>query len=156
GLHFASLDVRQESSVHNQVLEGIASLGLSLPQRYASLSVEEKVEALTHIAVPLPEEITADDITVDTVATVRAIRNIQQFNGEAGCNRYIISQCNSALNVLEVYGLFLLGGWEKDKLTIDIVPLFETVDDLQKAASIMDSLYSNNEYANHLGRRNKK
>lgn len=156
GLHFASLDVRQESSVHNQVLEGIASLGLSLPKGYASLSVEEKVQALTHIAVPLPEEITADDITVDTVATVRAIRNIQQFNGEAGCNRYIISQCNSALNVLEVYGLFLLGGWEKDKLAIDIVPLFETVDDLQKAASIMDSLYSNNEYANHLGRRNKK
>ena len=70
----------------------------------------------------------------DTLKTIAAIPEIQQFNGAVGCDRYIISQCNSALNVWEVYGLFLLSGWKKEELNIDIVPLFETVDDLQQAA----------------------
>jgi phosphoenolpyruvate carboxylase len=71
-----------------------------------------------------------------------------------GCDRYIISQCNSALNAMEVYGLFLLGGWKKEELNIDIVPLFETIDDLKGAASIMKKLYNNEEYKQHLKRRN--
>jgi phosphoenolpyruvate carboxylase len=62
------------------------------------------------------------------------------MNGEEGCNRYVISQCSSALNVLEVMGLFLLGGWTR-KLSVDIVPLFETVEDLQAAAAVMEELY---------------
>ena len=70
-----------------------------------------------------------------------------------GCNRYIISQCNSALNVLEVYGLFMLGGWKKEELHIDIVPLFETIDDLQEAPAIMQQLYENETYQQHLARR---
>ena len=38
------------------------------------------------------------------------------------------------VNVMEVYALFLLGGWKKDQINLDIVPLFETVDDLHHAA----------------------
>ena len=53
----------------------------------------------------------------------------------------MISQCNSALNVMEVYALFLLGGWKKEELTVDIVPLFETIDDLAHASAIMKKLY---------------
>ena len=63
-----------------------------------------------------------------------------------GCNRYIISQCNSALNVMEVYGLFVLCGWKKEELNIDIVPLFETIDDLKQAAEVMKTLYENEVY----------
>ncbi|HVX00224.1 MAG TPA: phosphoenolpyruvate carboxylase, partial [Candidatus Babeliaceae bacterium] len=49
-----------------------------------------------------------------------------------------------------VFGLFLINGWKKDKLPVDIVPLFETVDDLQHAADVMRVLYENKAYYKHL------
>ncbi|MES2892781.1 MAG: phosphoenolpyruvate carboxylase [Bacteroidota bacterium] len=153
GLHFASLDVRQESSIHGQVLDTIAAKSTGLPADYAKLSAEEKIKVLSGITEPAGKSIPNEEITTDTIETIHAIRNIQDFNGEEGCNRYIISQCNSALNVIEVYGLFLLGGWQKETLTVDIIPLFETVDDLQSAAAIMEALYSNETYAAHLAKR---
>ncbi|MBC7508413.1 MAG: phosphoenolpyruvate carboxylase [Ferruginibacter sp.] len=155
GLHFASLDVRQESTVHNTVLEAIAKKTGCLPADYESLSASEKINILTNISVVLNEETFDDPLVTDTIATIRAIKTIQDFNGVAGCNRYIISQCNSALNVLEVYGLFLLCGWKKEELTVNIVPLFETVEDLQNAAGIMQQLYTNKIYAAHVTRQNK-
>ncbi|UAY53018.1 phosphoenolpyruvate carboxylase [Ferruginibacter albus] len=156
GLHFASLDVRQESTVHNTVLEAISSKTDALPKNYSSLTDEQKIELLTNMNTSVPDTEFENAIITDTVQTIKAIKTIQDYNGELGCNRYIISQCNSALNVLEVFGLFLLGGWKKEELSIDIIPLFETVDDLQNAAEIMETLYTNKEYAAHLGLRNKR
>ena len=95
-----------------------------------------------------------DAVMRDTLKSTGAIKEIQQYNGQDGCSRYIISQCNSALNVIEVVGLFLLNGWKKESLTVDIVPLFETIDDLQAASEIMGILYENKDYRAHLKRRN--
>ncbi len=156
GLYFASLDIRQESSVHNTVLEAVAQKGGALPPNYAQLSEKEKTDVLTGITTPINAADWEDGIFRDTFESIQAVKTIQQFNGESGCNRYIISQCNSALNVLEVYGLFLLNGWKKENLNIDIVPLFETIDDLQRAPEIMKTLYSNETYYQHLQRRHKK
>lgn len=156
GLHFASLDVRQESSVHNQVLESIAASGDALPAAYAGLDEVEKANVLTSIKTEVDPRKLSDPIAKDALETVRIIKDIQLYNGPQGSNRYIISQCHSALNVLEVYGLFLLAGWQKDKLEIDIVPLFETIDDLQRAPDIMRSLYANPAYKEHLQRRQNR
>jgi len=52
-----------------------------------------------------------------------------------------------------VYALFLLTGWKKQELTADIVPLFETVDDLRDAASVMKKLYNNKIYRQHIKQR---
>lgn len=156
GLHFASLDVRQESSIHNKVLELTAACSSALPDNYASLNNEEKINVLTNITAFADELVTDDPVFADTPASIKAIKDIQLYNGEAGCNRYIISQCNSALNVLEVYGLFLLNGWQKEKLSIDIVPLFETIDDLKNASGVMKTLYENEVYSGHLKRRNNR
>ncbi|MEP7143978.1 MAG: phosphoenolpyruvate carboxylase, partial [Ferruginibacter sp.] len=156
GLHFASLDIRQESTIHSIVLANIAARPGFLPLNYKDLSPEEKITLLTNITATVNNEPFEDDLTTDTIASIKAIQIIQEFNGESGCNRYIISQCNSALNVLEVYGLFLLCGWQQDAMSIDIVPLFETVDDLQHAAGVMKTLYSNEAYEAHLTRRNKR
>jgi phosphoenolpyruvate carboxylase len=54
---------------------------------------------------------------------------------------------------MEVYTLFLLNGWKKEELPVDIVPLFETVDDLQNASAIMKELYENPAYRKHLDQR---
>jgi phosphoenolpyruvate carboxylase len=155
GLYFATLDIRQESSVHNTVLEAIAESTNTLPRNYCDLSPVEKINVLTSIdKIAAIEKL--DGIAKDTIASVQAIKTIQQYNGEGGCNRYIISQCNSALNVLEVYGLFLLGGWQHQTLHVDIVPLFETIEDLQQAPAIMESLYQNPTYQQHLRKRGNR
>lgn len=150
GLHFASLDIRQESSVHNTVLEAIAAKVDALPSNYASLSASGKEQVLCNIRTDVGTHVFEDGIVKDTLQTIKTIKEIQQYNGVAGCNRYIISQCNSALNVLEVFGLFLLSGWTREELNVEIVPLFETIDDLENASSVMRSLYENKTYRKHL------
>ena len=157
GLHFASLDIRQDSSIHAKVLTAIAENTEALPSDYNSLSDADKVHVLACIDKEVGTNIfITDDVHRDTLDVMAAIKSIQQLNGEAGCNRYIISQCNSVLNIFEVYGLFLLSGWKKEKLTVDIVPLFETIEDLKHAANIMKQLYQNNCYRDHLKRRKNK
>lgn len=156
GLHFASLDIRQESTVHGRLLDTLSAQGKILPADYAGLSDEEKIKILSSIDITADTELVDDAVHKDTMKTIAAVRSIQQYNGPDGCNRYIISQCNSALNVMEVYGLFLLAGWKKEEMNIDIVPLFETVDDLQHAAGVMRILYTNPVYKEHLHRRNNR
>ncbi|HXB94628.1 MAG TPA: phosphoenolpyruvate carboxylase, partial [Puia sp.] len=153
GLHFATLDIRQDSSVHGNVLAAIAAGQGLLPADYASLPVGEKMDVLMGLKGGAQADLYEDPLVKDTIETVAAVRTIQRFNGEEGCSRYIISQCSSALNVLEVMGLFLLGGWTKKDLTVDIIPLFETVDDLRDAASVMKELYEHKDYSHHLRRR---
>ncbi|HVK49359.1 MAG TPA: phosphoenolpyruvate carboxylase [Pseudobacter sp.] len=156
GLHFASLDIRQDSSVHNTVLEAIAEKGDGLPENYASLSTEEKINTLTSLTKRSTPGNYEDGVVKDTLDTICAVKTIQEYNGQEGCNRYIISQCNSVLNVLEVFALFTLCGWDKEELSIDIVPLFETIDDLQKAGEIMVALYKNPVYKAHLAKRQSR
>jgi phosphoenolpyruvate carboxylase len=153
GLHFASLDIRQDSSVHTQVLETISEKSDVLPSNYAQLGNEEKINVLASIETAVNNEL-FEDLVKDTLLSIDAIRTIQQFNGPEGCDRYIISHCDSALNVMEVFGLFLIAGWDKNNLPIDIVPLFETVDDLKNASKVMRSLYGNPTYNAHLRKRN--
>lgn len=153
GLHFASLDIRQDSSVHVKFYQQLAENGKALPDGYASLPEKEKMDLLAALTRLDPETDLQDPILNDTLQTIRAVKDIHQFNGAEGCNRYIISQCNSALNAMEVFGLFLLSGWEKEEMNIDIVPLFETIDDLRHAADVMHTLYTHPVYKEHLKRR---
>lgn len=156
GLHFASLDVRQESSVHGKVLEAIAATKQVLPDNYAGLNEKEKINTLAAINGTVDSALLEDPLHSDTMRTIMSIKAIQRYNGEEGCNRYVISQCNSALNAMEVFGLFLLSGWKKEELNIDIVPLFETIDDLKRAADVMRTLYTTPVYKAHLQRRNNR
>ena len=153
GLHFASLDLRQESFVHGTVIESLIGKVKGIPDNYASLNEDEKINVLSNLEAIDLSVLNGDEIQRDTIESVQTVKQIQKYNGVQGCNRYIISQCNSALNAMEVYGLFLLGGWQKEELNVDIVPLFETIDDLKGAASIMKKLYTNAEYQQHLKRR---
>lgn len=156
GLHFASLDIRQESSVHDKMFQALANKHHVLPAHYGELTDEEKINALGAIDKAADIEQLDDPIHKDTLKSTHCVKTIQQFNGPDGCNRYIISQCNSALNAMEVYGLFLLGGWKPEEMNIDIVPLFETIEDLKHAAQVMQTLYTNPVYLAHLKRRNSK
>lgn len=150
GLHFASLDVRQDSSIHTKAIDDILKHTKLLPANYQELSEDDKITALMNVQELTDISVLDDELTRDTLETVRAVKAIQKVNGEAGCHRYIISHTTSALNMMEVYGLLMLGGWKKNELTIDIVPLFETVEDLQNAGAAMKKLYAIKAYREHL------
>jgi phosphoenolpyruvate carboxylase len=153
GQHFASLDIRQDSSLHSRLLVALAEKELGLPRHYPTMPVDEKIALLTH-ASPIPSDGFVNDPQLqDILEAMRAIRTIQAKNGEPGCHRYIISHCGSALQVMEVLGLLRLSGWEEKNIPIDIVPLFETIDDLDGAAAIMEALYNNEAYRSHIAGR---
>lgn len=154
GMYFASLDIRQESSALGGVLEHIASHTDVLPKNYELLGDEQKIDVLLNIRQTLNPEEMEDELAKDTLQSMAAIKNIQRQNGIEGCHRYIISQCQSALNAAEVYGLFLLAGWQVEEMSVDIVPLFETVADLKHAAGVMRQLYEIPQYRRHLENRN--
>jgi phosphoenolpyruvate carboxylase len=156
GLHFASLDIRQESSVHGRILDTLAQKDETLLPGYARGTDEEKIKLLSSIRGLVNLQFPDDPVLENTLKVIAGIKDIQQYNGPEGCNRYIISQCNSALNAMEVYGLFLLYGWKKEEMNIDIVPLFETVDDLERAGEVMATLYNNDTYKKHLKLRNNR
>jgi phosphoenolpyruvate carboxylase len=156
GLHFSSLDIRQDSSRHGATLNSVAAVCDNLGNDYAQLPDAEKIIRLTRVN-PLETPVQLEDpIEQDCISVMSAIKKIQLKNGEEGCNRYIISQCNSALNVMEVYGLFLLGGWKPKELSVDIIPLFETIDDLQHASASMKELYENESYRQHITQRRNR
>jgi phosphoenolpyruvate carboxylase len=161
GTWFASLDIRQDSRIHTAVIKNIdATLKQKnqpgiLPNDYDALSEEEKINSLLSIEKVIGIDDTSTEIAKDTVESIFAINSIQQINGEQGCHRYIISNCQSALNMMEVFTLFKLCGWNTQQLSVDIVPLFETIDDLKEAEQIMQWLYRMPTYSKHLQARAK-
>jgi phosphoenolpyruvate carboxylase len=156
GLYFASLDIRQDSSVHVHLFEELSGKIKEIPQNYSKLSQSDKIKILTNITSNIEADIFKDNLLKDTIRTISAIKKVQQKNGEEGCHRYIISHSTGALSVLEVYALFHLSGWKSEELSVDIVPLFETIEDLKNASGIMKLLYENEAYKTHLQRRKNK
>lgn len=152
GFHFATLDIRQNSKIHRQVFEEIVQKMDVFPPNYVSLSETEKIEILSHLNGNMTEKDVENEMTKSTIESIHAMKTIQQKNGELGSNRYIISNNESALNVMETLSMFHLCGWQNP--TVDIVPLFESVDDLQHADVIMEQLYANSAYKKHLKSRN--
>jgi phosphoenolpyruvate carboxylase len=162
GTHFSSLDIRQDSRVHtkvlldvNETLKKVNGKGC-LPDNYTSLSSTDQIQALLSIEGKIDPSIFTETITKDTIESIYAIQQVQAMNGEAGCHRYVISNCQSAVNVMELYALFRLCGWNENLTQVDIVPLFETIDDLAASEGIMEYLYQLPIYAQHLVARKKQ
>ncbi|SHL68943.1 phosphoenolpyruvate carboxylase [Flavobacterium saccharophilum] len=159
GFHFATLDIRQNSKIHDAVFKDVVNHYLNsdskiFPENYFELSETEKLDVLSKVKGQLNPADFNDEITRSTLESVQAIKTIQERNGEFGANRYIISNNESALNVMETFAMIRLNNWENP--TVDIIPLFESVDDLQNAHEIMEQLYTNPEYSKHLQARGNK
>ena len=159
GFHFASLDIRQNSKIHDAVFTDVVNYFLKqdstvFPKNYFELNEEEKINVLSKVDGNLDPLVFENELTRSTIESIHAMKTIQDKNGEFGANRYVISNNESALNVMETFALFRLSKWVNP--TVDIIPLFESVDDLQNAHQIMERLYNNPAYANHLRSRNNK
>lgn len=159
GFHFAALDIRQDSRVHHNVLSTIVEESLAMgwdifPKDYLKLSDEQQIEALSKVVGKVNPSLIKDQMSRLTLESIYAMKTIQKNNGELGCNRYIISNNGSVLNVMQAFAMIRMCDWETP--TVDIIPLFETVDDLEIAHKVMETLYSNKAYAAHLKRRGNK
>ena len=159
GFFFASLDIRQDSRKHLKAWEDILKrLEFKIPllkyAEYQNWDEARKIDLLLSLNIPLREADYEDVTTKDILGSMRTISTIQQRNGLPGAHRYVISNSQTALDIMGVVALAKnLIADENGHLTLDIVPLFETVDDLANAADVMRVLYENDYYRAHLSRR---
>lgn len=148
GTHFATLDIRQDSRIHQQVIDEVHKAQFGESQT----SNEEKFNQL----IQFSEKINADDfddIVKDTLINVAQIKDIHLANGNRGMNRYIISNSDAVKDVMNVYAFFKISGYRDKEINMDIVPLFETMEGLDNAENVMTELYQNPIYQKHLERR---
>ena len=159
GFHFANLDIRQDSRVIHRSFDTARSLYPEyFPADFDSLDEASQIAAMLALRTPeqlleFNEQLVPDALELDTLESLRAIATIQQRNGETGCHRYIISNCRGAIDIARVKALSHLVGWKAAQHTVDIAPLFETIDDLARAGASMTNLYSFADYRAHLARR---
>jgi phosphoenolpyruvate carboxylase len=154
GCYFATLDIRQDSRILRKVFNyTTAQTVTGIADNYEELSEEAKLKNIVFNEVDFicPED--ADDMTCDTLETIRLMKQIQLANGEKACQRFIISNCQQASDILQLMNLFLWSGWKAESLSVDFMPLFETVSDLKVAAEVMEQLYTHPFYKAHLERR---
>lgn len=151
GLHFASLDFRQDSRVIAKTFDAI------LPKIKGSDSddLANDYEALLEVEPLRARPRLEDPVLSDTIGSFYALQEIQERNGPAGCYRYIISNCRSEVDIARVFAMARLSGMGS-KMYLDVIPLFETIDDLKAAGEVMQKLYTNSTYLKHLKGRNMK
>jgi len=151
GFHFACLDVRQDSGKHETLIEEIIEkkAGKGALELYQAASISEKMNFLAECDWFIDVWVTDDVISQDIIKSIQAIRDIQASNGEKACHRYVISHTRHALDIFTIQVLARwIYGYAPDAL--DIVPLFESIDDLAIAGEVMNELYNFKPYQDHL------
>ncbi|NJL78915.1 MAG: phosphoenolpyruvate carboxylase, partial [Richelia sp. SM2_1_7] len=149
GFNLTQLDIRQESTRHSSAIgEILEYLGI-LQTNYEELPEEQKIawliEELQTRRPLIPAQLAFADKTNEVVETMRVLRSLQQEFGCNICQTYIISMCRSVSDVLEVLLLAKEAGLYDPGTaigTIRVVPLFETVEDLQRSRQVMRDLFS--------------
>ena len=160
GYYFAALDIRQDSRAHHDVFTNIVDTLIEtgsniFPKNYNSLSEPAQIKVLSKVKGTIDLSLFKNQEVVKTLQTIKAIKTIQEANGEQGANRYVISNNQTTLNVMQLYAMLKLTAFNKN-LTVDIAPLFETITDLENAHSVMEDLYTNATYKEHLCQRGNK
>lgn len=148
GFSLVELDIRQESTLHADALQEVVEYLQILPKSYTDLSEDERFRWLaTELQTrrPLiPTELPFSDQTKETIETFRMIRRLQEEFGPDICRTYVISMSHDATDLLEVLLLAKEAGLFDPATgsgTLEVVPLFETVNDLKRAPAIMTELF---------------
>lgn len=141
GFHLAALDLRQNAEVHAGVVAELLKCA-GVDDDYAALDEPAKVRLLAReLASPRllrSPFVETSGRTRDELAILDAAADIHRDFGAAAIPQYVISKCQSVSDLLEV-GVLLkeVGLLRGGRLAMDIVPLFETIDDLARAGTIL-------------------
>ncbi len=119
GFHLAGLEVRQHSKVHARALAELRAANRASPDQ----------------PPVLPSE-----MTLEVLDTIRVIAWIQRRYGTDACRRYVVSFTTSADDIAAVYELACCAFPDGDGPVLDVVPLFESGDDLARAPSVLSSM----------------
>jgi phosphoenolpyruvate carboxylase len=153
GFHLATLDVRQDSQVHREVVGHV--LGDAEWSQRPAEERADRIRAELDAAGKLAEE-PVDDASCATLDVFAAIAEAHARYGPRSIGPYIISMAQGVDDVLTVLLLARWAGLVREgragvaEVPLDVAPLFETVDDLEAAASVMDALLSDPVYRTHL------
>ena len=151
GFHFATLDFRQDNDFIKQTFDALRAQREKDFEGFNTKDIKDYFAFTKQVERPEFK----DSVLQDTIDSFPTIKNIIERNGRKGAHRYIISNCNSARSVARVYILARMLAF-KNEIPIDIIPLFETINDLDKAADTMRQLFSNEDYRNHIDYRSGK
>ena len=156
GFSLASLDIRQESTRHSDSIDELSRY-LQLAKPYGEMDEAEKVTwLLKELATrrPLiPAAVEWSDATAETIAVFQMLHRLQAEFGQRICNTYVISMSHTASDLLEVMLLAKEAGLvdpQAGHASLLVVPLFETVEDLQRAPGVMERLLNTELYRNLL------
>ena len=159
GFHLSTLDIRNHSGEHEAVIgEILQKVGLT--DCYATMTETEKVNLLSSVlSDPRRVLLDIDDYTSSTQEMVRTFQTIKRIHDEFGTRAievYLISMFKSPSDLLEVMvlakeaNLYRLHANGKVDSFLNIAPLFETIDDLEAAACIMEQALNIPVYRKHL------
>ncbi|MGD8427346.1 MAG: phosphoenolpyruvate carboxylase [Balneolaceae bacterium] len=157
GFHMATLDIRQHSRIHEEAVSELLSVA-EVTDDYESLSEQEKVRLLNKELKnprPLsPVKAHLGEQTTKMLDVFRVIDQMLQLDIKSFSN-YIISMTHGVSDLLEVMILAKeVGLWSfeggKVESPINVVPLFETIEDLEECGRFMSEIFDTELYQHHL------
>ena len=149
GLHLAPVDLRQNSDVHARVVAGLLSAA-GVCADYEALDESGRIALLSRELEgtrPLySSHLTYSDEVQGELNIVFAANEVRARYGAATLPHYIISKCDGLSDLLEVALMMkeggLMSGGVAPTLSMHIIPLFETIEDLRRAGATMQSAFT--------------
>ncbi len=160
GFHLASLDLRQNSEAHEDTIHELAEAGLGIDYRAMDES-RRRDFLLSELATGRPlasRFLSYSEQCRDEMAIFRTAAKIHRGLGPAAVPNYVISHGESVSDILEVMVLLKEAGLLRGgsaQMDLNIVPLFETIDDLRNCGQIMDELFALPAYGRFLDSRGR-
>lgn len=167
GLHMATLDIRQHSSVHERAVAELLRVS-KVHGAYASLSEPERLDVLRReLSGPRPLLPPGADLTPETAEVLDVLRVIAEARSiePDSIRAYIVSMTHEQSDVLEVLLLMkevglarvvpAADGTPALASDLDVVPLLETIDDLKRGPELLRSLFDEPVFMHHLRARGR-
>ncbi len=149
GFHLASLDLRQHSSVHERAVTEIVAKAFGR-DHYASLNEDQRqyllLRELTTVRPLVSPHVGYTEETTELLRTLDAAARIHRRFGRSALPSYVISMSGRPSDMLEVAVLLkeagLLSPGPTPTVAMNVVPLFETIEDLRSCPRTMDQVFS--------------
>ncbi len=164
GFHLATLDVRQHSDEHEKALTSLLAAAGVTPN-YGALTEDQKAKVLSQELLNpralTPSGFAADEQLLRVLDVFKLINRARTELSPKSIEAYVISMTHGASDLLEVLLLAKEAGLVRTtsghiESDIDVVPLFETIDDLRGAGQLMQALYRHDLYGVHLASRGNR
>jgi len=151
GFHLASLDIRQNSSFHDRALSQLLEVAGVDDSDFLNWDKDKRLQLLNHeLTIPRPFTLPDAELEAESRAVVDVYRVVADYihhHGARGLGSLIVSMTRDVTDLLTVYALareagLLINGDEGLICQLPVVPLFETIDDLERSSGILTEFLS--------------